>query len=203
VLGNGRDNYELTIDGKDEERRAWLSLNLKDAFDTPERVAVEALWYQPALRTLGAMDVRVKLADRYIDGVDWESSGPLLSPPEGTFVDDRDKLLQLMSIKNQRLLGTDELLFVLDALGASREPFFAVLVRNLSDVKVVSKPYARRAHGTKHIYELTFDELDGTDLPRLDLFCGKLLDVLIAWSVEEVIELVVRVRNLEKELRYA
>jgi type VI secretion system protein ImpG len=91
----------------------------------------------------------------------------------------------------------------LDALGATREPFFSGLVSRLSEVKVVSKPFAKRSHGTKHVYELTFDDLDATDVPRLDLFSGKLLDVLVAWSVEEVIELVVRARNLEKELRYA
>ena len=83
------------------------------------------------------------------------------------------------------------------------EPFFESIVVRLSDVNVASKPLAKGgASGFKYIYELTFDELDATDLPRLDLFCGKLLEVLIAWSVEEVVEITATVKSLDKTLTY-
>ncbi len=84
----------------------------------------------------------------------------------------------------------------------SREPFFATIVRALRDVRVATKPLAKQSHGFKYIYELTFEDLDATDLPRLDLFCGKLLDVLAAWSVEEVVEIAAKVKNLERTLQY-
>ncbi len=47
VVGTQRESYEVVYDGRDEERRASLALNLPSAFEKPERVAVEALWYQP------------------------------------------------------------------------------------------------------------------------------------------------------------
>jgi type VI secretion system protein ImpG len=203
VVGTQRESYEVAYDGKDEQRRGALALHMPSAFDKAERVAVDALWYQPSMRGATDSEFRVKLADRHVDGVQWSCGGPLSAPGEPDLVEDRDGLLQLLSIKNQRFLGTDDLIFLLGALGATREPFFAGLIRTLSDAKVTSKPLARQgSHGFKYIYELTFDDLDATDLPRLDLFCGKLLDVLAAWSVEEVVEIVAKVRSLEKTLTY-
>jgi type VI secretion system protein ImpG len=147
-------------------------------------------------------EFRVKLADRFVDGVNWSCGGPLGAAGETDLVEDRDGLLQLLSIKNQRFLGTEELIFLLGALGVKQEPFFSGLLRALVDVRVATKPLAKQSHGFKYIYELTFDDLDATDMPRLDLFCGKLLDVLAAWSVEEVVEIAAKVRNLEKTLQY-
>ena len=50
VVGTQRESYEVVFDGRDEERRASLALHLPSAFEKPERVAVEALWYQPSLQ---------------------------------------------------------------------------------------------------------------------------------------------------------
>jgi type VI secretion system protein ImpG len=203
ILGTMRDSYDVYYEGQDEDRRAYLTLNLPGAFDKPVRVAMEALWYQPGLRGKLASDFHAKLADRFVDGVKWSLGGPLATPADNDLVSDRDGLLELLSIKNQRFLQTGDLLFLLGALGVKREPFFAGIVEALSLVNVVSKPLAKGSHGFKYIYELTFDELDSTDLPRLDLFCGKLLDVLIAWSVEEVVEITAIVKNLAQTLQYA
>jgi type VI secretion system protein ImpG len=202
ILGTTRESYDVSYEGRDEERRAFLTLNLPGAFDKPERVATDALWYQPGLRGMLASDFHPKLANRFVNGVKWACGGPLATPADSDLAEDRDRLLELLSIKNQRFLGTDELRFLLEALGVTKEPFFAGIVRALSAVNVLSKPLAKGSHGFKYIYELTFDELDTTDLPRLDLFCGMLVGVLIAWSVEEVVEITARVQNLDRTLHY-
>ncbi len=43
VLGAKQESWEIVHEGRDEERRAWLALNLPDAFEQPERVAVDAV----------------------------------------------------------------------------------------------------------------------------------------------------------------
>ena len=202
VVGAARDGYEVLIDGIDEDRRAWLTLNLRDAFDEPARIVVDALWHQPLLRRARTEELRVRLADRFVDGVQWSCFGPMVPHADSDFADDRDGLLQLLSIKNQRFLGKDDLVFLLHALGAHRERHFTKLVSAVSAVAVHSKPFARKSSGFKYVYEITLDDLDGSDLAALDLFARRLLHVLGVWSVEEVVELMVHVPNLNKDLAY-
>lgn len=203
VVGARQDSWEILYEGRDEDRRAWLALNLPNAFDKPERVAVDAMWHQPGLRGLRSEDLRVKLADRFVDGVEWSTCGSLSAPADSELTEDRDGLLRLLSIKNQRFLGIEDLVYLAAALGATKEPHFAGLVSALIDVKVTPKPFAKQSHGFKYIYELTFDDLDESDLPRLDLLCNRLLDALAAWSVEEVVEIAAHVKNLGKTLPFA
>lgn len=202
VVGALRESWEVVYEGSDERRRAWLALNLPDAFDEPVRVVTDAAWHQPSIRGLRAEDFRVKLTDRFIDGVAWSLCGPLSPPAESELSDDRDGLLRLLSIKNQRSLGTEDLVYLAAALGAGGEGHFAGLMSALSEVVVTPKPYAKQSHGFKYVYELTFDDLDETDVPRLDLLCKGLLDALAAWSVEEVVEIAARIKNLGRTLLY-
>jgi type VI secretion system protein ImpG len=203
VVGIRRESYDVVTEGQDLERKAYVSLKLPDAFEKPERVALDAFWHQPGLQRARASDFKVGLAERLVDGIEWSCSGSLVPHLESDLAGDREGLLQLLSLKNQRFLGLEELIFLLRALGAHREPLFAKLVSALSAVSVGSKPFAKRSHGFKYIYEITFDGLTASDLPSLDLFCAELLRVLTVWSVEEVVEIVARAPELGKVLRFS
>lgn len=201
VVGVDEEGYEIVVEGDGDERRAWLTLNLPNAFEKPERVVVEALWHQPHLGAALGEAFRVRLADRFVDGIEWSCvSEP--SPSVDAELNDTTQLLQLLSIKNQRFLGRYELTFLLRALGATRMRQYARLVGALADVKVTAIPFARRSSGFKYVYTLSFDNLEGSDLAALDLFSRRVLDVLSVWSVEEVVELVASAPNLGKELRF-
>ncbi|HTN91531.1 MAG TPA: type VI secretion system baseplate subunit TssF [Sorangium sp.] len=196
-----RDSYDVEYEGQEEQRRAFLSLNLPGAFDNPQKVAVEAAWHQPALRGVRASDLKARLSSRFLAGVEWSCSGGLSLPAESDLEEDRESLLELLSLKNQRFLGVDELRFLLRALGARAQPQFDKLVSALARVDVNSKPFAKSTSGFKYVYHLEFAGLNPSDMARLELFCGKLLDILSAWSVEEVVELVAKVPNLGAEVR--
>ena len=202
VLGVKKNSWELICEGRDEDRQAWLALNLPDAFEEPQRVAVDAVWHQPGLRALRADELVVKLADRFVDGVEWAPCGSLSAPADSALTEDRDGLLRLLSIKNQRFLDTESLVYLASALGATQQPQFARIVSALSAVTMTPRPYAKKSHGFKYVYELSFDELDESDLPRLDLLCRRLLDALAAWTIDEVVELNAQVKNLGKTLLF-
>jgi type VI secretion system protein ImpG len=202
VLGVKQDSWEVSYTGRDEGRRSWLMLNLPDAFDNPEKVVVDATWHQPELRALRADELLVQLADRYVDGVEWEPCGLLSAPADSELTEDRDGLLRLLSLKNQRFLDTEGFVLLANALGAKQQVQFAKIVGAISTVKVTPRPYAKKSHGFKYVYELVFEELDEADLPRLDLLCRRLLDALAAWTVDEVVELSAEVKNLGKTLLF-
>lgn len=203
VLGVRGDTYEAIVEGQGERRNAWITLNLPNAFESPERVVVEAMWHQPGFGGITASELHPRLADRLVDGVSLECVGSVVGHADSELENDREALLQLLSIKNQKFLKLDDLDLLLRALGANRQRYFSRIVASIRDLSVTTAPYARRSAGFKYTYEITFEDLDSADLPVVDLFCGKLLEVLAAWSTEEVVGLVARLPNLEKVLQYA
>jgi type VI secretion system protein ImpG len=203
MLRSGRESFEAELEGAGGARRAWISLHLPDAFDHPETVVVDALWHQPGVSERRASDLQVQLQARFIEGVRWSCLGALCPHADSELDSDRQGMLELLSIKGQRLLGLDELRFLLHAFGVSRERGFARLATRMAELRIVEKPLVRRANGFKHVYELGFRELMPSDLPRLNLLCSQLMRLLAAWAADEVVELVAKVPNLEKEFRYA
>ena len=199
--GGRRDSYDVIYEGQAQERRAFLSLHLPRAFETPQKVAVEAVWYQPALRGVRASDLTTKLSDRFIKDAAWSCSGRLSLPADSKMEEDRESLFELLSLKNQRFLGVRDLRVVLGALGPRGVARFDALVSAISTVEVTSKPFAKSSSGFKYIYTLQFEGLNPSDVPGLELFCNKLLDILSAWSVEEVVDLVARVPSLDAVIR--
>jgi type VI secretion system protein ImpG len=202
MLGPTERGYEVSVEGKGAQRRGWLELDLAGAFERPERVAAEALWTQPGLVEAGGGSLRVRPADRHLEGLAWSCAGAIAAEAPSELEDDRDGLLSLMAIKNQRFLGLDELAFLLRAFGATRRREFARLVTGLSAVNVRSKPAGRKAGGVSHVYELAFEGAGAADLPALDLFCVALLELLEAWSVEQVVEIVARLPRIGRDLRF-
>lgn len=202
VIRNLPDSYEAELEGRDAARRAFISLNLPEAFEQPETLVVDALWHQPAVSAVQMQECQVALLDRFVQGVRWDCVGRLCPHVDSELDTDRRAMLELLSIRGQRVLGLSELTFLLQALGATQERVFSRLVTRITDVRVIKKPAANRASGWKYVYELEFGELLATDLPRTQLLCAQLSELLGAWAQDQVIELVASIPNLKKELRY-
>ncbi|MFO0660548.1 MAG: type VI secretion system baseplate subunit TssF [Polyangiaceae bacterium] len=203
VLGPTSAGYEVSFEGRDEHRRGWVHLDLPGAFEQPKRVAVEGYWMQPGIHGAQADELKARPADRHVEGVKWSCCGAFASPTVNSLEDDRDGLLAMMALKSQRFLSLDDLTFLVRALGAAQRAELARLINNLKSVELGTKPAGRKTSGICYVYRLQFDDLDTSDMPRLDLFCAKLLKLLSSWSIEQVIEIVAVVPRLGKELRYA
>lgn len=202
VVEGGDGTYETEHEGAGVGRKSWLALSLKDAFRKPVRCATDAYWHQPRSQPVDPTELQVSLADRYLEGVQWSCLGAIAPAADNKLEGNQDGLLHLLSIKNQRFLRLEELRFVLEALGARDLRPFAELVDAIASVEVRSKPFARAAGGFKYIYRVGFSTLDAFVLPSLSLLAARLLDILAAWSTEEVVELEVSIPNLETELTF-
>jgi len=203
VLGATAERYDVLWEGRGLDRRAFIALHLPGAFERPERIMVEALWHQPSLACIPATNLDVRLANRYLEGVRWTCSGSVTPPAESALEDDAEALLRILSLKNQRILDIDDLRDLLRAFGVPEERHLARLFIALSRVELTVRPFGQRSSGIKHTYALTFEGLDPMDLPQLGLLCEELLDILAAWSLDEVVELIARVPGLGRELHYS
>jgi type VI secretion system protein ImpG len=203
VIRNAPDSYEAELEGRDVARRAFVSVRMPHAFDTPQALIVDTLWHQPAVSHVLAQDCKAQLLDRHVQGVRWDCLGRLSPHSDSELDTDRKAMLQLLSIRGQRVLNLPELTFLLHALGAMQERAFAKLISRINDVRVVKRPAANRGNGWKHVYELRFAELLATDLPRTQLLCSQLIELLSAWAADHVIELTAIIPNLKKELHFS
>lgn len=203
VLGPTKYGYETLFEGKGQDRRGWVLLDIPGAFDSPQRVAIDAFWTQPDLHGVLPEELLARLADRHIEGLQWGCSGAFVASASTPLEDARDDLLAMTALKSKRFLDGDELTFLVRAFGALERPEFARVTMGLSSVALRTRPAGAKAGGICHVYGLTFDNLDNSDLPRLDLFCSKLLPLLRAWSIEQIIEIVAIVPRLGRELHYA
>jgi type VI secretion system protein ImpG len=194
--GRSRDNrstYDVTYEGQGARRNAFVMLDVAGAFDKPVNVAIEALWHQPSVDTLRMDDVRVALGDRHLAGVSWSCSGGLIPHAESAIEENDQDLLELLSIKNQRVLDLEHIRCLLRAIGAAEGSPHEKFTTAMQRVSVIRKPAAKSATGFKYIYHIDFAELGPSEIPKLDVYCRRLYDLLSAWSTEEVIELVAHV----------
>lgn len=203
IVGEREHAYEIETEGQEDRRKAYLSLDMPQAFLEPFRVAVDAIWHQPVFQDDRPFEYQAGLFDRYLEGLTWECLGAFSQPRHNQLGEDISGLLELLSMKNKRFLDRDELVFLLSAIGADRSRVFGSVLAAISDVKVEQVPYARGTTGFKYNYRVGFSRLDLSDLPLLDLFAQQMLQALKAWSVDEVVELVAHVPNLEQTLKYA
>jgi len=188
-----RPTYDVTYEGNDQNRTAFVTLAIQGAFRKPVEVAVEATWHQPSVDSINLDDIRVALANRHLAGLEWSCCGPLSPHIESEIQDDDQELLELLSIKHQRTLEHEHLRCLLRALGAAEGSPYEKFSTAMQKIDVDRKPAPKSSTGFKYVYNIQFAELGPTEIPKFEMYCRRLFDLLSAWSTEEVVEIVAHV----------
>lgn len=202
VLEDADRSYEVEVEREGQHRLGFVRAHFEAAFDEPKKLTLDAFWHQPALCDDRLVGAAVGLLDRTCEGISFTLLGQPVRAADNHAVSDRQSLLQLLSIKNQRFLELGNLTLLLRAVGAGTQPYFEALLEALTAVRVEAKPYGRGSRGFKYIYYIEYQGLEHRQLPALDLFSRTMLELLIIWSIEEIVELRVHVPNLELERCY-
>lgn len=201
-IRGAQGGWESSSTGSVNERRVFLEVGIPSAFEKPEQLAVEAIWYQPGLDEVESYDLVPSLAARNVEGVEWQVVSPLTKTAGSPFERDRESVLRLLGMRQQDHMRADDLRFLLRALGADTVSAFAPFVQALTSVTTTAKPFARHASGLKHVVTIDFEGLDSSVAPFLDTFGQSLTRVLRAWAAHEVVEVHLQLRNLELRRSY-
>ena len=193
--------YEVEYEQQDRGRRAWLLLDLPEAFDEPVQVAADAFWHQPSLTMGREPPLSIRPADRNLEAVRWRVVGAVAAPVRSPVEDDDEALLELVALKSQPALGRQGLITVLDLLRGT-EPVFQQIVHAIEDVRVRTAPFAHAVAGVKVIYSVRIGPIDAALLPVVALIGPHLRDVLHVWSTQDVVELELAVPALDQRLVY-
>jgi type VI secretion system protein ImpG len=201
-IRGAQGGWESSSSGSLKDRRVFLEVGLPGAFETPEQLAAEAIWFQPGLDDVESYELEPSLASRNVEGVGWEVVSPLTKAVASPFERDRESVLRLLGMRQQDQMRVDDLRFLLRALGADTVAAFAPFVQGLASVTTAAKPFARHASGLKHVLTIDFEGLDSSVTPFLDTFGQSLTRILRAWSATEVVEVHLQLRNLELRRSY-
>jgi type VI secretion system protein ImpG len=195
VLTPRGDNFEAHTERTGAERRGYLALSLEGAFEAPANVVAEASWHQPDVALLSATELTPRVSARAIEAslrLDHE----LVAPLETDACEDREALLELLSIKGHRILQLDALRLLLRAMGVSRSVLLRSAYDALRTVDVHEKPSGKRGRVLKYVYEVEFGYLTASDVPKAEFLVEQMFDLLRVWSGRQIIELRASIPNL-------
>jgi type VI secretion system protein ImpG len=177
-------SYELD-ESLDEEMRMRHSLlvRLPQAFTEPQKLLVEALWYQPQFVSEAIGRVSVSTPGRHVEGLGWQLVGRLEPHRESALRNDVAGLTRLLAWKVKSTLERNELAALLNYLGTPAEEPFRRVIPWLRELKVTVAPDgAMRGSGLLHVYELMLEPFDSSAEPLVACFLEQVHQLLEAWN---------------------
>ncbi|HLL06844.1 MAG TPA: hypothetical protein VK539_40090, partial [Myxococcaceae bacterium] len=184
-------SYELD-EGLDEDMRPRNSLlvRLPEAFNEPQKLLVEALWFQPQFVSEAVGRVSVSTPSRHVEGLGWQVVGRLESHRESALRDDVAGLTRLLAWKVKSTLDRNELAALLTYLGTPAEEPFRRVIPWLRELKATVAPDgALRGSGLLHVYELVLEPFDSAAEPLVACFLEQVQQLLEAWNGEAAVVL--------------
>ncbi|MCP3060881.1 type VI secretion system baseplate subunit TssF [Myxococcus sp. K38C18041901] len=167
-----------------------LVLRMPEAFTTPRKLVVEALWHQPRFASEASGRMSVSVPARHIEGLEWRLVGQLQPDRESPLRDDLTALTQLLAWKAQATMGLDELRSVLQHLGTPSEGPFRRCLPLLREMSVSRVPdSAMKGSGLRNIYEVVLEPFEEGFEPLVVTFLTRVRDLLDAWNHEATVEL--------------
>lgn len=178
-------SYEIEVEGEGVDRRLWLHVDAPGAFDEPVTIGVEALWYQPVSRHLGGDHVDVRMANAFVSSLEWAAT-PTIPGSQVLRGGEVESMMQMLSLKYQTTLTRNELVFLLETLGAGQHRELRRILDALCEVRRREEPYAKGVAGLKTVYTVALRELDASMIPMVRLVAPRLREFLSIWSRDDV-----------------
>ncbi|WP_225411749.1 type VI secretion system baseplate subunit TssF [Stigmatella hybrida] len=179
-------SYELE-ESLDEEMRPrhGLLVRLPEAFVEPQKLLVEALWYQPRFVSEASGRVTVSTPGRHVEGLKWHLVGRLEPHRDSALRNDVTGLTRLLSWKVKSTLERNELAALLSYLGTPAEEPFRRVIPWIRELKATVAPDgALRGSGLLHVYELLLEPFDASAEPLVACFLEQVQHLLEAWNGE-------------------
>lgn len=185
VLSGAAPSYETEehIDSSGVSRTDLL-LHYPGAFENPKTIAVDARWYQPWLRDKIAEGLKIAPFSHTAAGLRWEllfepvpHRGSLSRESSNTF-------LHYFTLTNKEVLGRDDIVDVLKAMGVMEQFMFRMICELLADVRV-EKARSRDAQSAglmKHRYTLYFRDHSQSQEPLIEMLASHLAKIIANWS---------------------
>ncbi|HZS39322.1 MAG TPA: type VI secretion system baseplate subunit TssF [Polyangia bacterium] len=177
--------------------RQRLRVRLRDAFAKPRRVVVQAEWHQPwfAARAVGPLDAW--LPNRHAGGLKWRVLGGVRAACETPLDQMSSGLLELLALRMRPILRRDELLLLLQLLGAGEGGPFAGVLRRIAAVDVEAARDGGAADGARHRYRVRLEAVPPAEEALAWTLVARIRELCDAWSEGSVVAADVEVESAE------
>jgi type VI secretion system protein ImpG len=167
-----------------------LILRMPEAIAKSQQLVVDATWFQPEFASHAIGPIAIRLWDRVVPGLLWESVGGVRSPLECPLRQDADRLLHLLSLKMKPILDCEEIAAVLSMFGTIDAGVYRDLPRRLTDVAVEVVPDGQlQGAGIRHLYHVVMRPPEPEEEALHARFLRQLGALLDAWDFEARAEL--------------
>ena len=193
VLGSSENCYELESHGEGLSRRSFLVPEIKDAFEEPRLVSVDACWHQPEFVQWPVGKDEVELGERHLEGVEWSLATevhPSISVDIGA---KPSSLLRLVALKTQEFLDASDLRFLLESLGAQKSRGFAQVPQSIEQLEFERKPSGTTITGYIYLARLKLTQVSDVDLLAVKVLLPRLLQLFRDWGHYEVSEVILEI----------
>ncbi|HEX2572917.1 MAG TPA: type VI secretion system baseplate subunit TssF [Polyangia bacterium] len=194
LITGGNATYEVEAVGEDQTR--WghqLHLRIPDAFLKPRRITVQALWYDPWFLSHAHGTLKVRLQTRSLTGVALVLRGELKPHAASPLWGDALKLLHLLALRMKPRLEREDLVLLMDLLGASQDTSYRGLLDLIAEVEVreaadptLGTLASRGQSGVRLVYKILLREVETENLGALRNFFLQLGMLLGAWLPDPV-----------------
>lgn len=164
-------------------RRHHLNLHFPQAFEKPKTIAIDASWIQPWFSEVASQRLEPRIVSRSLVGVKWELPVSPVPHAENLFHQNVDGMLHFITLSKRTIIGRDDLMDILLAMGLDRKSQFMKLCNLLVDV-IIEKVPMQGGHGSgamKHRYVLQFRAYDSSQEPIMIAFVEHVENILNAW----------------------
>jgi type VI secretion system protein ImpG len=176
--------------GADLAPQHSLLIRMPEAFTTPRRVVVEALWHQPQFASRALGRIQVSTPGRYVEGLRWQLLGDVLPAQDSPLHGDLGALTQLLAWKSRPTLSRNEFLALLMYLGTPARSPLARVIPWVRDLTVSTVPdSALRGSGLQHVYEILLEPFEPGFEPLVVCFLQQAREVLDSWNSDAAVEL--------------
>ncbi len=183
VFANSRDCFEIERVAAEGGFDHVLTVRMPSAFENPRVIVADVAWYQPDFDGSAEGDLAVSLQQRKLEGVEWRLYGRLSPHAKSPLAAEGFGLLQVMALRSRDVLGRDELVGLMEILGATDDGHFGEVGQLVSSVKTEEVPVvAARGGGSKRRYRLTLSPFERDRLPVVLDYLTQARAFLEAWS---------------------
>jgi type VI secretion system protein ImpG len=189
ALSRDEDSFEF------EAFEDLLRLDIKDAFENPCVVQVEASWSQPRLWSAPAGRMTLAPRTRRLPGVTFRTVGSLHPAHVSPLARDPARCLDVLALKVRPVLRRRDLIGMLEILGAGGDSEYRGLPSAIDELESsqTTDP-ERRAGGIRRVYEMAVRCRSAEEEPLLRRLTREAAKLLDAWT-EDAVDVEVAMRR--------
>lgn len=184
ILSGTAPSYETEefTDGNGKSN-ANLFLHFPTAFENPRTITVDALWYQPWFKDKIPERLTIAPFSHSSAGVKWDFMVKPIPHQGNYFQDNTNAFLHFLTLTHKEVLNRDDIMDILQVMGAKKNVKFGLICELLSNVRVEKVRSKEQISSglLKYRYILCFSDYNQNQEPLVGILVNHIRIIIANW----------------------